>query len=160
MDKEDPSPMAGIYRLAEVLDLKLSSGEKHILEALVRSSPDTFSGPSTTVIDQLLDRTQRLIEGEKQRTRELMEHSVINESASKPQPPQHEAVIRKWLAAKQSLSSSNAVSEADQLIREVLSEQIRHEVKEALAVQMKGLAEQVESALERLSEQHAECGQG
>ncbi|MBP5073021.1 hypothetical protein HUS84_34240 [Pseudomonas chlororaphis] len=159
MDKEDQSPMAGIYRLAEVLDLKLSPGEKHILEALVRSSPDTFPGTSTTIIDQVLDRTQRLIEGEKQRTRELMEHAVVDESAAKPQPPKHETVIRKWLAAKQSLSSSDAVSEADQLIREVLSEQIRHEVKAAVAVQMKGLAEQVESALERLSEQHAECGQ-
>ncbi|KAB0475106.1 hypothetical protein, partial [Pseudomonas vancouverensis] len=75
MPQENQDSLAGLYQLADALNLSLSAGEKQILEAWMRSQPQTG------VIDQVLTQTQHLIDNEKQRTSELMAQAKASEGA-------------------------------------------------------------------------------
>lgn len=142
MPQENQDSLAGLYQLADALNLSLSAGEKQILEAWMRSQPQTG------VIDQVLTQTQHLIDNEKQRTSELMAQAKASEGALQQSAQQREAVIRQWLAAKQQA----AAAEAAQALTPEQTELIQQAVNAAVQARMQGLVEQVEAVISRLGQ--------
>lgn len=138
-------------RLFEALS-QLTDGEKQILEAWMRSSPQPFDGTSKTVIDQVLDQTSRLIEAEKQRTRELMEQSMTSENVLKQSAQQREALIRQFLAAKQAPATGRDSAAVGPVDNEALQNSIKAHVKDAISEQIHGLIQQIEDALAKLGD--------
>ncbi|AKA27335.1 hypothetical protein [Pseudomonas chlororaphis] len=147
MSEHNQDSLAGLYQLADALNLTLSAGEKQILEAWMRSQPQTG------VIDKVLNQTQHLIEREKQRTSELMAQAKASESELQQNAEQREAVIRQWLAAKQQAAAEVGARPAQTLGAEQ-AELIRQSVDEAVKARMQGLVQQVESALALLAQSH------
>ncbi|SDZ63862.1 hypothetical protein [Pseudomonas sp. NFIX28] len=144
MPQETPDALAALYQLADALNLSLTAGEKQILEAWMRSQPQTG------VIDQVLTQTQHLIENEKQRTSELMAQAKASESALQQNAQQREAVIRQWLAAKQQAAASEAGAPPAQTLASGQAELIQKAVNAAVQARMQGLVEQVEAVISRL----------
>ncbi|AJO75928.1 hypothetical protein [Pseudomonas sp. MRSN 12121] len=147
MSEHNQDSLAGLYQLADALNLTLSAGEKQILEAWMRSQPQTG------VIDKVLNQTQHLIEREKQRTSELMAQAKASESELQQNAEQREAVIRQWLAAKQQ-AAAEVGARPTQTLGAEQAELIRQSVDEAVKARMQGLVQQVESALALLAQSH------
>jgi hypothetical protein len=148
MAQPEQNPVADIYRLAEALNLPLSPGDRQVLEALLRSKPQTFVGTSQTVIEQAREQTSQLIDLERQRAAQLLDQAKANESALKQTAEQREAVIQQWLKAHQPQPSPSPSTPAQDDVKEL----IKQEVKAAIDGQMKGLIAQIESTLGQLSE--------
>ncbi|AZD26984.1 hypothetical protein [Pseudomonas chlororaphis] len=146
MPQENQDSLAGLYQLADALNLSLSAGEKQILEAWMRSQPQTG------VIDQVLTQTQHLIDNEKQRTSELMAQAKANEGALQQSAQQREAVIRQWLAAKQQAAAAEAGVKPAQALTPEQTELIQQAVNAAVQARMQGLVEQVEAVISRLGQ--------
>jgi len=155
MAQPEHNPVADIYRLAEALELPLTPGDRQVLEALVRSRPQTFAGTSQALIDQAREQTSQLIEAERVRTSELLERAKVTENTLRQTTEQREALIQEWLKAQQPQASPGMPEQAERSFKEQWSEQIRQEVKAAIDVQMKELITQIESTLVQLSEQHS-----
>ncbi|OLF56399.1 hypothetical protein [Pseudomonas chlororaphis] len=146
MSQENQDPLAGLYQLADALNLSLSAGEKHILEAWMRSQPQTG------VMDKVLNQTQHLIESERLRTSELMAQAKASESELQKNTEQREAVIRQWLAAKQQAAAAEVGARPAQTLGAEQAELIRQTVDEAVKAQMQGLVQQVEAVLAHLAQ--------
>ncbi|QQZ42340.1 hypothetical protein IF690_02035 [Pseudomonas sp. SK3(2021)] len=146
MPQENQDSLAGLYQLADALNLSLSAGEKQILEAWMRSQPQTG------VIDQVLTQTQHLIDTEKQRTSELMAQAKANEGALQQSAQQREAVIRQWLAAKQQAAAVEAAAKPAQVLTPEQTELIQQAVNAAVQARMQGLVEQVEAVISHLGQ--------
>ncbi|AZE45921.1 hypothetical protein C4K04_0217 [Pseudomonas chlororaphis] len=146
MPQENSDSLASLYQLADALNLSLSAGEKQILEAWMRSQPQTG------VIDQVLTQTQHLIDNEKQRTSELMAQAKASEGALQQNAQQREAVIRQWLAAKQQAAAAEAGAKPAQTLTPAQTELIQQAVNAAVQARMQGLVEQVEAVISRLGQ--------
>ncbi|SDV07721.1 hypothetical protein [Pseudomonas mucidolens] len=146
MTQSPKDPVADVYRLAEALNLPLSPGDRHVLEALLRSKPQTLDGTTEAVIEQARSQTRQLIDAERARAGEILDQAKASEQALRQTAEQREALIQQWLKAQQPQPSSGAEKPADAGLKAL----IQQEVKAAIDKQLEGLIVQIEGALGQL----------
>lgn len=146
MTQSQPNPVADVYRLAEALNLPLSAGDRQVLEALLRSRPQTLEGTTEAVIEQARAQTRQLIDVERARAGEILDQAKVSEQTLRQTAEQREALIQQWLKAQQPQPSAVAQQPADAALQAV----IQREVKAAIDEHLNGLIVQIEGALGQL----------
>ncbi|MTD19724.1 hypothetical protein GIR22_11385 [Pseudomonas sp. CCM 7891] len=126
--------------------MPLSPGDRQVLEALLRSKPQTLDGTTQAVIEQARAQTSQLIDVERARAGEILDQAKANEQTLRQTAEQREALIQQWLKAQQPQPSPGTEKPADADLKAL----IQQEVKTAIDEQLKGLIAQIEGALGQL----------